>query len=333
VFCPTGAARPVLGNGSATAATVALGPVMHEVRISITSQHKTRFRLMQTDDPLLGRRLEVGHRIGVLEPWTEVSSRFTSLQLKNGRLYSEDNAYEVIRHNRTGGAATDFYPSQASVFLRDDSAPTALQLSLALDRSKGVANPTDGCLEVMHHRRGGAYDGTGGTVVLDDTDRIFTETFLSIGKAQSSNALRATMKLRLNNPLVLGFTTAALKSTPEAMMTAGFAESLNLQTVRATALEGDTVLVRLQHMFSAGEDPVMSQPVKLSLLRLFPALMGKLSVEERSLNGLVPRSELEQSRERFPAHPSPLSELPEAVEDSPGALVVNPFELRTFVFF
>ena len=61
-FQPVGPATAVLSNVTdgkrveidAQASTVALGPVMHEVRIMISDQHKTRIRLWLSDDPEVG---------------------------------------------------------------------------------------------------------------------------------------------------------------------------------------------------------------------------------------------------------------------------------------
>jgi len=340
VFSPIAPAVAVLGpNDTTTAATVALGPVMHEVRLSITDQHKTRIRLLQTDDPITGRRLEIGHRIGVLEPWTEIASRFTAPELSNGQLHSEDNAYEVIAHppadNRGGNITYSYYPSQASVFLRDGP----LQLSVALDRSHGVASPEPGTLEVMQHRRGGAYTGTGGTVVLDDADRIFTQTWISLGSASQSNALRTPMKLRLNHPPVLAFTRGGhLLTTPKPLMSASFPEALHLQSVRATMPDAASVLVRMQHMFSKGEDSRHSRPVEVSLEGLFPGLRGLKDVQETALNGLVPRQQRDAERTHFPVmapHKQAYSGgvTPTVAQNAThGGVAVGPFEFRTFVF-
>ena len=45
--------------------------------------------------------------------------------------------------------------------------------------------------------------------MLDDTDRIFTQTWISVGGAKQANRDRVQMKLRLNHPLQLFFGAAA----------------------------------------------------------------------------------------------------------------------------
>lgn len=59
-------------------------PVMEEVRIQVSAEHRTRIRLWKSPDPSVSCRLEFGHRIGVLDKMTEVASRFTSGDLASG---------------------------------------------------------------------------------------------------------------------------------------------------------------------------------------------------------------------------------------------------------
>ena len=99
---------------------------------------------------------------------------------------SEDNGYEKVAHvpgNPGGNPATNMYPSQASTFIASATTSAVhgddavdLQLSVALDRSKGVMSLSQGSLDVMQHRRGLPFIAPKSTtVVLDDSDRIFTQ--------------------------------------------------------------------------------------------------------------------------------------------------------------
>lgn len=92
VDAPTGAPKLLFSS-------VSLGPVMQEVRLQVSNEHKTRIRLWVSDDPAVGGRIELGHHIGVLEQMTEVASRFTVKELQKAEFYSEDNGYETIRHS------------------------------------------------------------------------------------------------------------------------------------------------------------------------------------------------------------------------------------------
>jgi len=106
-------------------------------------------------------------------------------------LQSEENAYEPLVHPRLSrgddaglNVPLNFYPAQHSAWIQTPGTQ-AVMLAVALDRGHGVASLADGQLEVMQHRRGAPYvedkaaeamDGEM-PIVLDDADRIFTETW------------------------------------------------------------------------------------------------------------------------------------------------------------
>ena len=361
-----GPATPVLGNGSALASSVALGPVLQEARIQVSQQHKTRVRLWVTDDPLLGRRVEFGHRIGVLGPLSEIVSRFTVGNVSSSTFYSEDNGYERIPHTtpphhkipiiEAADVPTNVFPSQVSTWLvsNDDD----VQLSLALERSHGVASLAPGTIDVIQHRRALPFSGSGGTVVLDDTDRIFTQSWLSLGNRTASNRLRAENKLRLNRPIVLLFgkgaaaaaaPAAASPAAPAVPTVADGADAgvlppgIHLQTVRATSARGDELILRLQHTFAKGEDGGLSVPQHVDTAALLRALLPSgttaASTMETTLDGAQDVSVMAKRR-RFPAEPAQDSNPPTAPAtaaaepDSTGSArgptTVLPFQLRTF---
>jgi len=267
---------------------------MQEVRLQITPEHKTRIRLFVSNDPAVGGRIELGHHIGVLERMTEITSRFSCDELQKADFYSEDNGYEVIKHSSGSGAKDinlNHFPSQMSTFISDGEA----QLSVALEHSHGVASLYNGTLDVVQHRRGGPFQGSGSTVVLDDTDRIFTETWVSLGNVSASNKLRHSNKLRLNHPLTVMFGEHKTNGNtrhmvdPLAGKAASIEESLHLQTVRATTSTADELLVNLLHIFGKGELPAQSaEPKSVDLSTLIAPFRPDLtSFNETTLNGMV----------------------------------------------
>ncbi len=371
-FNPSGPASPVMPGGAASvlAATVALGPVMQEIWLQISAQHKTRIRLWVSEDPAVGRRLELAHRIGVLEPLQDLVSRFTvpALQGIQGVTFvSEDNGYEKVEHEPgTGGnIAEHHYPSQASAFIRgpvtggaESAEDEPLQLSVALDRSHAVGSMIGGTLDVIQHRRGLPYLGSGGTVVLDDTDRIFTHTWISVGGATQANRDRVSMKLRLNHPLQLFFGVAAANKTRNGDGTGGAAASalrhrsllarvdragvsaalptnLHLQSVRSVGApsiaQGGGVLVRIRHMFAAGEDKELSAPSEVDVLALFGGAAAKAT--EVTLTGILPRSELKRHRFPVDGEDQDAAQLLHHTQKERTEITtsVSAFELRTFL--
>jgi len=326
--------------------SVSLGPVMQEVRLQISLEHKTRIRLWVSDDPAVGGRLELGHRIGVLEKMTEVASRFTVDELQGADFYSEDNGYEVIKHS-SGSNHTNIplnhFPSQMSTFISDGKS----QLSVALEHGHGVASLYGGTLDVMQHRRGGPFGGSGSTVVLDDTDRLFTETWVSIGNVSRSNELRHSNKLRLNHPLEVMFgdakTNGNAKHTvdPLAGKVESIEDSVHLQTVRATTSTADELLVNLLHIFGKEEMPAQSaQPKNVDLNALIAPFRPDLtSFNETTLNGMVGKEQAAAERMVWtttpptPSSPKTTTAATDGGEkaDDGSTLMINPFEFRTFL--
>jgi len=345
-FGPTGPAAPVLKDKAVRAATMAVGPVMSEIRLQISLEHKTFLRIYESQDVDVGGYLEVVNEIGTLEHNTEVASRFTSPSVADSIndtiLVAEENGYEKIEHvyvpsNASTSIPSQYYPSQMSVAIRGKS--TGVQLSVALDRAKGVSTLGAGQLEFMHHRRALPYDGTGGTVVLNDIDRIHTEARVSIGSRISSNRQQVVMKRHLNYPLVLQ-SGPVLSESPAPTMsdTPALPQNVHLQLVRATSAVGDELVVRLQHLFSKGEDPEMSVPVNVDVasLVLQTVLGGRQgvsikSITETSLVAGMPKSDVK--RKSFKTVNDNSRTVAEAVvqPENAGAVVIQPFELRTFL--
>ena len=310
VECAKGGVRNVTSVG----ATLATGPLLHEAWIQVTTEHRERVRIWQTSDPSLGRTIQFGHRVGALSPLSEVAARFTlseSEESTMSTLFTEDNAYELVPH--VPGAlglnvSRRVFPAQASSLLYDGR--SGVQLSLALDRSHGIAALTNGSVDVLLHRRARAFRTGEGTVVLDDVDRIFTVTWLALGERQVTNRQRISMKTRLHHPPVLAFaprapnptapnptarkltavrTTARTARTALALHLPSADElsettladelptQLHLQSVRAINSNGNsngtTLLVRLQHLYGAHEDASLSVPVQLDLPRFLASIM------------------------------------------------------------
>jgi hypothetical protein len=343
--CTEVCARTGSTKVNAMAATVALGPVMQEVRLQVNNQHKTRIRLWDTTDPTLGYRLEIGHRLGVLEERTDLVSRFYVQELNNSKamMFSEDNGYELVHHPSgamSGKKVEDIpdltYPSQMSAILRVEG---ETQLSVALERSHGVASLYTGTLDIMQHRRGEPYKGTGGTVVLDDTDRIFTQTWVNVGNQTAANRMRVAMKQQLNHPLTLLFGAAPSKDTVKASSSGSSSilsaidslpAGLHLQWARMTGETSRELLIRFQHLFAKGEDPSMSAPRTIDVAQfLASAGLQAKNITEVTLTGFLPKSDLK--RQHFPAESAAAPFVAEPAAEGGVGTVVQPYELRTFL--
>jgi hypothetical protein len=212
----------------------------------------------------------------------------------------------------------------------------------------------------MHSHR--PFEGHGGTVVIDDTDRIWSETWIGIGNTSRANALRHSNKLRLNHPLQVMFAPAAavhgsaqVQSTheqqtgpphhpvprvalrdPLGTAVAGLASSVHLQNVRATSSTRDELLVSLLHVYQGDELPASaSRPASVDLPMLLRPFRPDLSqYVETTLNGLLPKANLSRlawntTRAAIdkprPARGSALGQL------AAGLISIDPFEWKAFI--
>jgi alpha-mannosidase len=206
--------------------------------------------------------------------------------------------------------AGNYYPCNAAAYLKDDAG--GAQLSVLVDRSVGVASLSEGSLEAMVHRRLLADDSRGVGEPLNETASITANDdpgcsacrvgpgitvrgshLLSLRSADTAlAALRPAMD-RAFAPLVLAFgtvdalpTAAADKPTDEptdkptdkaAAALPSNVKLLTLQAVNETAF-----LLRLEHTFAVGEDPVLSAPVTVNVTTFF-ASIGLQVVDDKEL--------------------------------------------------
>ena len=358
-FQPTAMATPVLNGSQLLAASVSLGPVMQEARFQVSGEHKTRVRLWVSDDPAVGGRLEFGHRIGVLEQRTEIMSRFVvgGDKLAAASFYSEDNGYETVEHaSGCPGCDTDptsipyrHFPSQMSTFLSDG----AHQLSIALEHSHAVASLINGSIDVVQHRRGVAYPGVDGHLALDDSDRIFTQTWVSLGNVSTSNRLRHSNKLRLNHPIVVLFgekhkpaaAAAGARQTyagprvkedrhQSSPSNSGVPPQVHVQNVRATDSSAQEVMVNLMHVYGKDELPAAdSLPVLIDISALLKPFRPVAALEETTLNGVTALKDLDRLRWNSTklstkSHAEPVHS---AVTVGSPQVSLSPFAFRTFL--
>lgn len=74
--------------------------------------------------------------------------------------------------------AMNYYPAATATFIRDESGPRAMQLTVVSDRAHGAGCLGAGQLEVMLHRR----NSVSGTISLDDTSVLHTRQAFSVAK-------------------------------------------------------------------------------------------------------------------------------------------------------
>ena len=126
-------------------------------------------------------------------------------------------------------------------------------------------------------------------------------------------------------PIAAGMAIAA---PPQPGMASPLPDNVHLQSVRATSAANDEVLVRLQHLYTAGEDASMSAPQRVDPLALLARSMS--AATEVTLDGMRDISST-ANRTRYPAEASFELLAPTTIAPAVDSNVtVGPFELRTF---
>ncbi|CAE8599582.1 unnamed protein product [Polarella glacialis] len=212
--------------------------------------------------------------------------------------------------------AGNFYPVTSFCYVRD----AAWQLSVMTDQSHGASSPVDGSLEVMLHRRLLHDDSRGVGEALNETTVARAKFWVVLdtpsASAQayrylSSSLQRPSVVIGMdsnnknnnnnnnhhnnnnnnnnnNNPKSLGSTWQPLSGAalpPQLhVVTLQDARSLSPALAADCAADAPAVLIRLLHMFQAGEDDVLSRPISIDLATIFDGSFLNVSrVQEWSI--------------------------------------------------
>ncbi|XP_077731034.1 epididymis-specific alpha-mannosidase isoform X5 [Canis aureus] len=264
---------------------------------------------------LLCRRIEQEYRVGPLELNREAILR-TSTSLHNKQvLHSDNNGYQmqrrVFQKYSSNGIARNYYPMAQSAFIEDGRS----RLVLLSKQAHGVSSQENGQVEVMLHRRlwnnfdwALDYDLT-----LNDTSTVYPVLWLLLGPQSLTTRLRQRCGLALQHaPVVLlrelNESAQIVPGTQRQQEAVTLPPSLHLQILSIPGWNYSSnhtehlqdlqkrhrgkakadlrrVLLRLHHLYEEGEDPVLSQPVRVNLQAVLQGLGSVGAVEERSLTG------------------------------------------------
>jgi hypothetical protein len=219
------------------------------------------------------------------------------------------------------------------------------QLMLLTDRAHGAASLRGGQLEVMLQRRCLKDDRKGVGEVLNETAPISPQQGLLLDTAERAARLSRRLSLeRYFPPTVLfgGAESAAAWRAGAATLWAGgllahgvaLPEQIHLMSFERTYGPGRGLLVRLQHLFAAGEHPVLSQPVTLDLATLFNrALLPGQNFTEMTLSALLPAAKAAEQRLQWKVEGEAGEEAgaARAVPLQGTTVTVSAREIRTFV--
>eukprot|EP00071_Canis_lupus_P039181 XP_022272738.1 epididymis-specific alpha-mannosidase isoform X7 [Canis lupus familiaris] len=264
---------------------------------------------------LLCRRIEQEYRVGPLELNREAILR-TSTSLHNKQvLHSDNNGYQmqrrVFQKYSSNGIARNYYPMAQSAFIEDGRS----RLVLLSKQAHGVSSQENGQVEVMLHRRlwnnfdwALDYDLT-----LNDTSTVYPVLWLLLGPQSLTTRLRQRCGLALQRaPVVLlrelNESAQIFPGSQRQQEAVTLPPSLHLQILSIPGWNYSSnhtehlqdlqkrhrgkakadlrrVLLRLHHLYEEGEDPVLSQPVRVNLQAVLQGLGSVGAVEERSLTG------------------------------------------------
>ncbi|XP_060520149.1 lysosomal alpha-mannosidase-like [Cylas formicarius] len=209
--------------------------------------------------------------------------------------YTDSNAREMLRRKRNFRPTWDvtleepvsgnYYPVTSKIAIRNDS--TNVEFAVLTDRAQGGSSLLDGQIELMVHRRCLHDDAFGVGEALNET--AFGKGlvargshYVTVGNISSSEkTIRAIEKdiaqrklldswVFLSSPS--GLTYEEYKQNYVTQYS-GLKQALpdNVQILTLEPWQGFTFLLRLEHVFEIGEDPLLSKPVTVKLKDLFTA--------------------------------------------------------------
>lgn len=261
------------------------GPLVEEVRQVISPYISQVIRLYAGQ-----RHAEFEYTVGPIpvgDKWgKEIITRFDT-DIKSDQLfYTDANGREMQKRKRnyrptwkldiTEPVAGNYYPVNSRMYIND----SAKQLTVLTDRSLGGSSMKDGSMEIMLHRRLLVDDHRGVNEPLNETGILGKglivrgKLCLTLAPPKSSGALHRELGEKLLLEPVLAFAPNSLTfnewtsqfNSLYSGMTRQLPANVHLLTLETMK---DTVLIRVEHQFEAGEDPKLSQPVNISLAELF----------------------------------------------------------------
>jgi len=311
IFRPATQTATPLGAGPA-AVQVVTGPVVNEFWSSLAYVDQ-RTTLWSNSE-----HVEIEWTVGPVDisdgQSHEVITRYDSGLATGGAWTTDANCWEHqqrrrdLRGNYTVNISEpvsgNYFPTNCMI----KTASASTTLAVAVDRSEASGSLADGQLEIMVHRRLTHDDHRGVGEPLnepgvDGKGLIIrgTHTLVAAPNAAAPAAYKALQVRSLSRPTAVkmfaGIGTLSPQQwlgsyTPRAsLLSAPLPPALHLTTVHV--YNATTALLRLTHMFEAGEDPALSADVTVDLATLF-AGRTVTAATEMTLAGQLPLASVTQ---------------------------------------
>ncbi|RWS08571.1 lysosomal alpha-mannosidase-like protein [Dinothrombium tinctorium] len=204
--------------------------------------------------------------------------------------YTDSNGRQILKRVRdhrdtwkyvvTEPVSGNYYPVNSRIFIRDEQRD--IQLTVLNDRTQGGSSVTDGCLELMVHRRLLYDDAFGVGEPLNETgvdDRglvVRGKHFLILSKIEDGAKMHRKLAQEIYMAPLITFSNYNHQERRKQYFNTKLISFLNTtlpENVHLLTLEqweNGRVLLRLEHYFESTEDPSrLSQPVKVYLKHLF----------------------------------------------------------------
>ncbi|EXC35339.1 Lysosomal alpha-mannosidase [Morus notabilis] len=284
----------------------------------------------------------------------EVITRLTANMATDKVFYTDSNGRDFLKRVRdyredwpltvTQPVAGNYYPLNLGIFAVDKKS----ELSVLVDRATGGASIADGQIELMLHRRMIADDGRGVGEALDETVCIESTCqgltvrgnyYVSINQAGAGAQWRRTTGQEIYSPLLLAFTHEKFEdwiasyTTTSSSFEPNYSLPLNVALITLQVLDDGSVLLRLAHLYEAGEDPEYSTLAKVELKKLFSSKTIK-EVKEMSLTANQEKSRIKRKSwkvegDKGKVEPTPVKGGP--LNNSTLVVELGPMEIRTFL--
>ena len=269
----------------------------------------------------------------------EVIVKYQSALASNGTWYTDSNGKEMVqrKYNLRGPSypkpyrisepiAGNYYPVNAMMTLDDG----ANELAILTDVSQGGASLADGELEFLVHRRlqdddhrgvgeplnetmcqcndigagiGGTgahgHEGDGGCLCEGLTIR--GRHWIVFDTIERSHEIRRVLSEQLNFPPLLALAPPVVRGTTFSAVSAALPPNVKLVTLTSNyaSFNDGQWLLRLSHLYEAGEHPTLAQPVTLNLQEVFGKAGLKISgAVETSLTANRNKDEMEAAKHK-----------------------------------
>lgn len=283
----------------------------------------------------------------------EIITRMTANMATEKTFYTDSNGRDFLKRVRnyradwplsvTQPVAGNYYPLNLGIFLSDKKS----ELSVLVDRATGAASIEDGEIELMLHRRMIFDDSRGVGEALDETVCVNNTCegltvrgnyYMSIDPIGSGARWRRTFGQEVYSPLLLAFAHEKMDNwissyvTNGTLMDPNYNLPLNVALITLEELTDGNVLLRLAHLYEAGEDVTLSTLAKVELKKMF-AKRTISGVTETSLSSNQEKSEMKKMKWNVEGGgeelPAPLKGGP--IDNSTLIVELGPMEIRTFL--